>query len=45
MDLQWGQTVFQVLVLSVSKPELSLQKKVLIQVGFKTLKKNGRLPD
>ena len=34
MDLQWGQTVFQVLILSVSKSELSLQKIIVFKYRF-----------
>ena len=40
MDLQWGQTVFHVLVLSVSKSELGLQKWYLHGFVLK-LKKVG----
>ena len=44
MALQRGQTVFQVLILAVSKSKLSLQKKYLYRLVLK-LKKSGRLPD
>ena len=40
MDLQWGQTVFQVLILSVSKSKLSLQKWHCYRLVLK-LKKVG----
>ena len=38
MDLQWGQTVIQVLILSVSKSELSLQKQYLYRFVLKLKK-------
>ena len=38
MDLQWGRTVIQVLFLSVSKSELSLQKQYLYRFVLKLKK-------